>query len=212
MRRGRLRNFAGVVVLGIAVAGCESLGNPFEAIASKKPSPDEFAVVARAPLVMPGSRALPPPTPGTASPLDPRPQEDAIRALTGQGETRISSTATSRGEQVLLSSANAAAASSDIRVQLEKDEVEAKENEEYEPPLITELLFGADDAGVDEETLLDPNEESRRLQTSGLTAPVDPNEEAPELETDPDAEAGQVRNYDFTGRPENTPDNTVPKF
>ncbi|MEM7667564.1 MAG: DUF3035 domain-containing protein [Pseudomonadota bacterium] len=212
MTRGRLRTYAGLAALSALVAGCGSLGNPFEALGAKKPSPDEFAVVARAPLVMPGSRALPPPTPGTISPLDPRPQEDAIRALTGRGETRISTTATSRGEQVLLSSANAAAATPEIRVQLEQDEIDAETNKEYEAPLITEVLFGSSDDGIDEEDLLDPNQESRRLQTSGLVAPVNPNEAVPEVEPDPNAEEEPRRNYDFTGRPENTPDNTVPRF
>ena len=165
----------------VLVAGCDRIGNPFQALNTKQKGPDEFSVIARAPLTMPPTRELPEPTPGTRSPLDPDPQRDAITALTGRGDSfaRTSSAGTSSGEEVLLSSANAAAASSEIRVQLEEDRVRAEENKPYEPPTIIELLSGEKDE-INREEVLDPDAESRRLQTAGVTAPVNPFEQPPE--------------------------------
>ncbi|MEM9046142.1 MAG: DUF3035 domain-containing protein [Pseudomonadota bacterium] len=199
--------------LGVgALSACSSIGNPFEALAKKKPTPDEFAVVARAPLVLPGSRSLPEPTPGAPSPLDPNPQQDAIVALTGTSGDNLTSTQPSAGENALLSSANAAAASAEIRVQLEQDEIDIEENEPYEAPLVSELLFGPGEEEIDEETLLDPDREARRLQTSGVIAPVNPNEVPPAAQAEEDAGDGRSFSYDTSqtgGRPNNTISNQL---
>ncbi|MEM9735423.1 MAG: DUF3035 domain-containing protein [Pseudomonadota bacterium] len=161
----------------IGLTACDTIGNPIDALSEKRRGPDEFAVISRAPLAMPPSAQLPTPTPGAASPLDPQPQQAAILALTGGASVPATRAATtSTGEAVLLSSANAAAASSEIRVQLEQDRITAAENEPYEPPSILELISGGDENAVDEATLLDPNDESRRLQSAGINAPVNPFE------------------------------------
>ncbi|MBY8975093.1 DUF3035 domain-containing protein [Rhodobacteraceae bacterium NNCM2] len=213
MGLSRLNRCAIMIGALVTVAGCESLGNPFQAFASKKPTPDEFAVVARAPLVMPTNDALPEPTPGTPSPLDPDPQKNAIEALAGTSQTVPSSTQISQSEEVLLSSANAAAATSEIRYQLEQDKIKEEEEKPYEPPLITELIFGtSEEEKLDKETLLDPNAESRRLQESGQITPVNPFEKPPEDET---AQREVVKpEYDSSTdrRPNNKLYETEPKF
>ncbi|MEM8793204.1 MAG: DUF3035 domain-containing protein [Pseudomonadota bacterium] len=195
------------VFLGLglgALTACSSIGNPFDALAKKKPAPDEFAVVARAPLVIPGSTALPEPTPGTPSPLEPDPQRDALVALTGApGGSLLSNGQTSIGEEALLSSASAAAATSDIRVQLQQDEIDADENAPYEAPTVAELLFGEGEEEVDEATLLDPDREARRLQTSGVIAPVNPDEEVPVVEAEQEERSFLYDTSQTGGRPNN---------
>ena len=190
-RAVRIAGPAGLTAMLLALAACGAIGNPMEALGARIPPPDEFQVIARKPLMMPATASLPEPRPGAPSPLDPDPHRDAQQALLGtRAGSVVSAVAPSPGEQVLLTSANAAAASSNIRVQLEEDKITIEENKPYEPPSVGELLFGTDSKKLDESQLLDPVAESQRLQRQGNVAPVDPNaraeveEEAP-LRVDP---------------------------
>ncbi|MEM8841052.1 MAG: DUF3035 domain-containing protein [Pseudomonadota bacterium] len=211
MGNRRLQHGAAALGAALLISGCDSISGPFEAF-TKKPTPDEFAVVSRAPLVMPGNDNLPEPKPGMPSPLDPNPQEDAIRALVGTSQPTQNWSETSQGEEVLLTSANAAAATSEIRVQLEQDAIESEQKKPYEPPSLSELLFGSStDENIDPDDLLDPNSESRKLQTEGLNTPVDPFEDPPEVEQErEDVQAA----YETGGgaRPENKLYQPQPKF
>ncbi|MDH3667246.1 MAG: DUF3035 domain-containing protein [Paracoccaceae bacterium] len=181
---------AGTCLILAAVGGlsaCERVGNPLEALGAKIPPPDEFQVIASKPLQMPPSAALPEPTPGAKSPLAPDPHREARVALLGT-EGTVAGTTPSAGEQVLLTSANAAASSSDIRVQLEQDERRARAGEKYEPPTLVELLGSKDSAKVNDKDALDPQVEAERLQREGNATPVDPNaefvEEQPSVQTE----------------------------
>lgn len=199
---------AAMLSAGLTVAACDRVGDPFEALENKRNGPDEFSVIARAPLQMPGSRQLPEPTPGTISPLDPDPQRAAIEAVTGGSSSLVGApgTGASPGEEVLLRSAEVSAASSDIRVQLERDQVAAEENKPYEPPSVVELLSGDGGPDFDENDIIDPDDESRRLQTAGVTAPVNPFEQ-PEAEPLEPNDTPQY-SYDFNDR---RPNNRLPR-
>jgi hypothetical protein len=158
----------GVVALG----GCETLGNPFDVIAGKRNSPDEFQVLARKPLRMPGSLDLPEPRLGERSPLEPDPNTDAVIALLGAPVTLA--TAPSSGEQGLLNAANAASSQTEIRQQLDQDLETADDNEPYEAPSIFELFSTSEEAPKD---AINPNAEARRLQAEGVSAaPIDPSD------------------------------------
>jgi len=201
----------GLMATLLSLSACGSMGSPLDALGARIPPPDEFQVIASAPLVMPQTANLPTPRPGTPSPLEPHPRKDAEQALLGTSASPVTSTAApSVGEQVLLSSADAAAASSEIRVQLEEDKIQEEAKKPYEPPSLGELLSGKKSEKLDEEELLDPVAESQRLQREGLLTPVDPNaavdEEEERVETDP--------NYYPTGRPESPikTEGTAPTF
>jgi len=170
----RLASLAGAGVLVGALGGCETIGNPVEALTGKRPAPDEFQVLARAPLNMPPSLNLPTPRPGEPSPLEPNPQAAALAAL-GRGP-ELSPGPASRGETALLDAANVSAASPDIRVQLQQDQL-ASADEEYRPPTIPELFGAGPDLEIPPEEVLDPVSESQRLQTVGVRAPNDPDAE-----------------------------------
>lgn len=160
------------------LAGCDRMGNPLELVAGRTSAPDEFQVIARKPLRMPMSAALPEPRPGAPSPLDPTPQRDAAVALLGP-DFRPVATVPSGGEQALLAAANAAAADPTIRQTLAADDRSA--SEEYRLPTIWELFgFGGEAAPED---AIDPAAEARRLQSQGIPAPVDPNYRPAEPET-----------------------------
>lgn len=219
----------------IALMGCDTIGNPIDALAKKKPAPDEFQVLARKELRMPpGSQSgaqLPVPQPGMPSPLEPDPEGDARAALAAGaagtsgaagaanlpgdtatiGQPVAGTTRVSRGEAALLQAADAASASPNIRAQL-SEEIEAGDTSPYEPPTVAELLgFGPEDE-VDPDLVLDPVRESQRLQTAGIRAPNDPDA----TPVDPNApgvvrrEASTSLNYPSEGGrpPRNTFDNT----
>ena len=199
----------GLMLLG----GCDTIGNPLEAIGARIPPPDEFQVIARAPLAMPANASLPEPRPGAPSPLDSDPHRDAIEALMGvSGSAAMTTSQPNIGEQVLLSSANAAAASSDIRVQLETDKTTLGKDKSYQIPTLSELLGGGSGKDkLDEATLLDPVAESQRLQRDGLMAPSDPEAVADVAEGERPAPVGPT--YP-TGRPASpiTAAGATPKF
>ena len=171
------RSFLSVIVMTgtvLGLSGCETIGNPFDVLSGKKQSPDEFQVLARKPLRMPGSLALPEPRLGEVSPLEPDPNTDAVIALLGAPIQRAS-TGTSAGEQQLLGAANTAANQSEIRTLLEQDEQTIDENKPYEPPSIFELLSPSGETKP--ENVIDPAAEARRLQTEGVSAaPIDPDD------------------------------------
>jgi hypothetical protein len=90
------------------VGGCHTVG---DAISNAKLAPDEFRVVAKAPLVVPPDYALRPPTPGEPSPLEFAPESQARQTLLGQRAT----VTRSEGEMLLTSKAGAAKADPLIR-------------------------------------------------------------------------------------------------
>ncbi len=124
-----------VLVGTLVVAGC---GDARKTFGLERKPPDEFAVVRRAPLTMPPSFELRPPTPGAPRPQENTPRDDAAAALfgaaatTGAGADRdadgfflggptAGGGAFSRGEQALLARAGAAEALPNIRAVVEEE-------------------------------------------------------------------------------------------
>ncbi len=175
-------------VLTLVACGDNS---PLAGITSRPPAPDEFSVLSRKPLQMPGSVALPEPRLGERSALEPDPNRDAIVALLGRSAANRSQAA-SAGEGALLNAANAAAEQTAIRQILEEETRAAEEDKPYEAPSLFDL-FTDDGEKLDPGELINPGAESRRLQTEGLAAaPIDPAALPPESSeatpTDPDDE------------------------
>ena len=73
--------WTGLAVAGLSAAGCSAAG---KALGVSKVTPDEFRVVARAPLVVPPDYSLRPPTPGEPRPQELDPESQAHTALLGQ--------------------------------------------------------------------------------------------------------------------------------
>jgi hypothetical protein len=91
---------AAVLLAGVSLSGCQSAQ---QALGLTKVTPDEFRVVAKAPLVVPPEFALRPPSPGEPRPQELQPESQARIALLGarQAEDR------SEGEKLLASRAGA---------------------------------------------------------------------------------------------------------
>lgn len=205
--RSRVGQVAAAAVL-LALPGCDSIGNPFVVLGSKPPAPDEFQVLARKPLRMPPSAALPEPRPGEPSPLEPDPNRDAVVALLGTdvGPPPPSGPGRSQGEAALLSAADASASNTEIRQTLALESQEGYSNEPYEPPSIFEL-FGVYEAPP--EDVIDAAAESRRLQSEGVAAaPIDPADR-PVLEEEVVEEPSQYPEVGVDRRQNNRPLSTV---
>ena len=171
---------ATAIATSALTAGCDRIGNPLQALGQGIPPPDEFAVIKRRPLQMPPGLGLPEPRPGAPSPLDPQPRAEAAYALLGTpapATRAVPGQPMTAGEAALLASADAASASSDVRVQLAREE----DTGPYEPPTIFEL-FGGASPGIDEEERLQPVDEAERLQRTGVLAPSDPRPPSDEEE------------------------------
>lgn len=112
-----------MAVLGVAVAlsGCSTLR---EAAGMDKQPPDEFAVLTKAPLVIPPDYNLQPPRPGAAPTNQTDPTVAAEQTLFGNDPATIASNIQgnySEGEKLLLASAGIQNADPAIRQHLQSD-------------------------------------------------------------------------------------------
>ncbi|NWG47318.1 MAG: DUF3035 domain-containing protein [Alphaproteobacteria bacterium] len=106
----RLTALAGSAVMMLSLGACSSVGS---ALGITKDPPDEFAIVTKAPLVLPPDYTLKPPQPGA-----PRPQEETpanrARSLVFDSAGRTAS-GVSSAEATLIARTGADAANPDIR-------------------------------------------------------------------------------------------------
>jgi hypothetical protein len=126
----------------LALSGCDSLRS---AAGMTKAAPDEFAVVTKAPLIMPPDYNLRPPRPG-APPLNQTlPTQDAQASLFSSDPAAAASTITGRyseGEKILLANAGAVSTSPTIRQQIAADNANLDASD---PSFTDRVLFGAPD-------------------------------------------------------------------
>lgn len=143
-----------------------------EALGLTKRSPDEFQVVANAPLSMPPDYNLRPPAPGAARPQEGTVRDQAEKVVFGYPDATTgmpsrlpeigvgeASSAQSAGEASLLQSAGVAGVDPNIReiVNSETDSDEADSQK-----LIDSVVFWREPEPYG--TVVDPEEEQKRLQ------------------------------------------------
>ncbi len=144
-----------VPLAALALTGC---GGMRSALGMGKSVPDEFAVVTKAPLVVPPEYSLLPPRPG-----EPRPQEVNASAQARQAMFgTVANTDQSPGERALVAEAGGLSTDSSIRAQIERETAGVVyKNESF----ANRILFwqGSDDVDLDEDPL-DPETEAERLR------------------------------------------------
>ena len=89
---------AALVVAGVSISGCTTIRRNLAPV-----TPDEFRVVARAPLVVPPDYSLRPPAPGEPRPQELQPEGAARAAILGANAARQ----VSAGERLLMAKAGA---------------------------------------------------------------------------------------------------------
>lgn len=149
-----------LLLVAIALTACSGVRDQLGL--TKKP-PDEFTVVRKAPLALPPNFNLRPPVPGAPQDRSPAATEVARRALTGDraGQRAAAPTA---GEQALLRQAGTNRAEPDIRRVLLAETTQLRERDKT---LVDRLIFWRDPNAEDED-ILDPTAESRRLREASL--------------------------------------------
>lgn len=148
---------AAILVLGACSNAKETLG-------LNKKSPDEFAVVKRAPLAMPPDYSLRPPQPGAARPQELSPSSEARQAIFGVngaegGQTQYYS----EGESILLRDAGVGDAETDPAIRQVVDQ-ETEVVVDANQPVVDKLLnYTGVTAGV-AANVVDAKAEAERLR------------------------------------------------
>ncbi|MFD2261656.1 DUF3035 domain-containing protein [Lacibacterium aquatile] len=165
--RFRLVRIAALAALALAVSACSA--DQRRSMGLQRTPPDEYAVVARAPLELPPDFGLRPPRPGAPRPTEQTTAQQARVTIFGpeakQPEMLAGRTA---GEAALLQKAGAPNADPNIRETVNRESTQlAREETDF----VDSLVFwrAADPAGV----AVDPTAEAKRLrENSALGQPV----------------------------------------
>jgi hypothetical protein len=153
----RIVKILGVIAAAALVSGCEDTRR---ALGIDKSVPDEFAVVSRAPLVMPPDFNLRPPAPGAERPQEGTAADQARSALVGRERfAQYRARGFSSGEVKLLELAGTGGVPPDIRQRLDR---ETSAFAAEEKSFTDRLVFWKD--GGDDGTPIDPVAEKKRLE------------------------------------------------
>jgi Protein of unknown function (DUF3035) len=156
----------------LALGGCHAFN---QAIGLEKEIPDEFTVVAHAPLAIPPDYALRPPQPGAAPTQDVSPTEQAKQTIFRAGDQQAQlpgADKRSAGENVLLQEAGAAQAAPDIRETIAR---EAKgDNGTVDNSFVDKLLFWRGPEPASPNQVIDPTREAQRLRGGQAAANAAP--------------------------------------
>ncbi len=157
------RGTAALLLVGIALTACSGVRDQ---LGVNRQPPDEFTVVRKAPLVLPPNFNLRPPTPGSPAADRSTPATElARRALTGDRTAPQPDAQRSTGEQALLRRAGTNRAEPDIREVLLAETTQLRDRDDT---LVNRLIFWRD-PNAEEEDVLDPTAESRRLREASLS-------------------------------------------
>lgn len=147
--------------VAFALAGCS--GGIKEQLGLDKDSPDEFAVITRAPLEMPTQIALPPPNRGAPRPQETTTIKAAKQAVFGEkpAKQQTAQTETSSGESILLQRAGTAQAEDNIRATVN---VETEKLTERNKPVAEKILNITGTNKVPSATVVDSKKELERIK------------------------------------------------
>lgn len=170
-----------IAVIGLACLGLAACGTVNDQLGLSKNRPDEFAVMRKAPLVLPPNYNLRPPRPGAAGPQEQSAQEAGARAVFGD-DRMAPPLGASPGEVVLLDRAGASEADTRIRQVVDEETASIVEKSDS---LTNKILFWQEpEAG----TPLDPAAEAARLR--GVVPPTAAGAPPPSAAAVTDSAAG----------------------
>lgn len=166
--------------LGFVVFGLSACGSVQSALGLEKSPPDEFAVVTKAPLVVPPDYSLRPPRPGAPRPQELQPAQSVKNALLGEPVEPGSEV--SAGEVALLVDAGAGRVDPNIREVINEEAGRLKDKDES---FTDKILFWRDGGeSLPPAKVINASDESQRLKTG---APEAPAAEAPAVEATEEA-------------------------
>jgi len=171
LKRHKIALFAACATL-LVLPACDGAK---QQLGLEKSSPDEFQVVKRAPLEMPPTYSLRPPSPGAPRPQEQATIEEARETVFGQQGNVPKSVSTTEG--ALLQQAGATRVDPNIRAKVDKESAEITSDK----PVVKKLL----NIGKDEEpgaTVVDADKELERLQTNEAEGKPVTEGETPSIE------------------------------
>jgi Protein of unknown function (DUF3035) len=163
------------LILSLLMLTACAQGSVQNALGMGKRSPDEFAVVSRAPLILPPDYGLRPPRPGESRPGVDTPGERARASLVGPqpaagADQEVlaaafdeASPTESAGEQALVAQLSSGPTDPDIRRKIAEENVQLAQ---VEQELFTRLLMWRDPQALG--TTIDPAAESQRLRANRI--------------------------------------------
>lgn len=129
-----------LAVMSVGLGGCSGFGR---ALGMSKTSPDEFAVVTKAPLVMPPDYELRPPKPGAERPQEIKASEAAKQALFPNAPQGAGTPSMTAGEQALVANAGTNSVNPEFRKQIaEENALVVRKSRSF----ANLLLFGKENA------------------------------------------------------------------
>jgi hypothetical protein len=184
----RTRQLLHIVLLGtvvLSIGGCDTIR---DAAGQTKDSPDEFAVVTKAPLVIPPDFNLRPPAAGAAPTNQIAPTQAAQAALFTADPAAVAASlpaAMSTGERYLLVKAGVQNADPAIRQEIASD---AGATRAADDSFTNNLLFGSSTPSAG--TAVDADAEARRIDAQKAGGAATPAPNAPPAATPPPEEKG----------------------
>lgn len=168
---GTIRLVCFTLLLGLTA--CEGIK---EQVGLTRKPPDEFAIVTKAPLVIPPNSNLRPPEPGAPRPQEQVSRDSAQSVLTGRRDSAIVS-GRSQGETALLRQAGTQNADSNIRQVVNSEYTQLAERDES---FVDRLIFWQKQPPPGE--VIDANKESERLRQNQATGQAVTTGETPVIE------------------------------
>jgi hypothetical protein len=133
-------------------------------------TPDEFAVVARAPLSVPPDYTLRPPVPGANRPMELSPKEDARQTVFGKQDVGQSTSSPSGG---FMDRIGTTQSNPNIRTLVDQESADGIEDDRTTIEKLGIIGNSDPDAG----TPIDPVDEYQRLQNDGQIVIIKRNED-----------------------------------
>jgi hypothetical protein len=169
---GRTLRAALVLGAGLSLAGCDSFRDE---LGVSKQAPDEFAVVTKAPLIIPPDYNLRPPKPGAAPENQVEPSQAAQQSLFGADAATVAKSMEgnmSPGEKLLLANAGAQNADPAIRQTLATDRNKALQASSDD---FTNSVLFWQKPSVPDDPAVNADAEAKKVssQTDGKTATPD---------------------------------------
>jgi hypothetical protein len=158
-----------LLAAGLSLMSCNSIR---DAAGITKTPPDEFAVVTKAPLIIPPDYNLHPPKPGAAPLNQTSPTQSAQAALYGDDPSAVAASINgnySQAEKLLLAQSGAATADDGIRRTIAAD----NSNAEDTGSLTDSLLFGGSDTPVGDKPVNADAEAARIAAGKNGATPAD---------------------------------------
>jgi len=152
------------IALVLAAAALSACTDARRALGYDKAPPDEFSVIARAPLSQPPDYNLRPPSPGAPRPQEGTPTDQARAALTPGKTAPTAAPNGTKGEQLMMAKAGVDHNTPDIRRVVNEETSQMVEADDH---FVDHLMFWQDTPPPGD--IVNPGAETKRIKDNAAT-------------------------------------------